>query len=376
MNKRLLLISLALLLVLGGIAGIKFLQIRAMIEQGKHLVEPPATVSSAQVQSRQWEITVRSVGSLAAVQGVMVASQLAGRVKVIAFESGALAAAGDLLVQLDIFTEQAQLREAEAAAALAGINFDRQARLLAQHSVAQAEYDLAEATYKEAAARADVIRALIDKKMIRAPFAGRLGIRLVNLGQIVNEAEPLVTLQRLDPIFVNFQLPQQQLFQVEKGYPVRLRSAGAAGPPFTGRITTINPEIDRESRNFAVQALVANQAELLRPGMYVEVEVVRPEKQEVLVIPGTAVLYAPYSDSVFVIEAAAGEPQGATAKVLRQQFITLGERRGDLVSVESGLAAGETVVSAGGFKFRHGQAVVVDNQLQPEFKLKPRPANQ
>jgi membrane fusion protein (multidrug efflux system) len=352
------------------------MQIRTMIKHGGSFTPPPETVSTALVERQTWETSVKAVGSLEAVQGVMVAAELSGKITEIAFEPGAMVQAGDLLVQQDVVAERAQLRAAEAGAALAKINVDRLALLLKQKSISQSEYDTSEATYKEAMARVDVIQATIAKKTIRAPFAGRLGIRLVNLGQIVGESQPLVTLQNLDPVFVNFLLPQQQLSRINNGYTVRLFSDVLEGQTVSGVITAINPEVDSATRNFRLQARVANSRELLRPGMYVEVAVVLPAEAEILVIPATAVLYAPYSDSVFVIEEKQDEKTGKSGKVLRQQFVHLGERRGDFAAVDSGLKEGETVVSTGVFKLRNGQAVVIDNSLNPEFKLEPRPVNQ
>ena len=376
MTKRIILIVLALFLVIGIIAGIKALQIRTMIEHGGSFRPPPETVSSAEVQKQTWETTVKAVGSLEAVHGVMVAPELAGKIIEIAFVPGAMVRAGDLLVQLDINTEKAQLRAAEAAASLAKTNLDRIAEVLADGSVSRSEYDAADAAYKEAMAQADTIKAIIDKKTIRAPFAGRLGIRLVNLGQITSEGEPIVTLQSLDPIFVNFQMPQQQLPRIKNGYTVRLASDVIPGETISGTITTISPEIESSTRNFRLQATVANSQELLHPGMFVEVTVVLPGKEDVLAIPATSVLYAPYGDSVFVIEEKDVENTGKGDKVLRQQFTRLGERRGDFVAVLSGLKEGETVVSTGVFKLRNGQLVVIDNSLNPEFKLAPQPVNQ
>jgi membrane fusion protein (multidrug efflux system) len=376
MKKRIIFIILALLVVVGVIAGVKVMQIRTMIKHGGSFTPPPETVSTALVERQTWETSVKAVGSLEAVQGVMVAAELSGKITEIAFEPGAMVQAGDLLVQQNVVAERAQLRAAEAGAALAKINVDRLALLLKQKSISQSEYDTSEATYKEAMARVDVIQATIAKKTIRAPFAGRLGIRLVNLGQIVGESQPLVTLQNLDPVFVNFLLPQQQLSRINNGYTVRLFSDVLEGQTVSGVITAINPEVDSATRNFRLQARVANSRELLRPGMYVEVAVVLPAEAEVLVIPATAVLYAPYSDSVFVIEEKQDEKTGKSSKVLRQQFVHLGERRGDFAAVDSGLKEGETVVSTGVFKLRNGQAVVIDNSLNPEFKLEPRPVNQ
>ena len=247
--------------------------------------------------------------------------------------------------------------------------------VLADNSVSRSEYDKAAAKYKEAAAQVEAVQAAIDRKTIQAPFAGRLGIRLVNLGQILKEGEPIVTLQSLDPIFANFLLPQQDLGQVREGDTVRLTTDALPGQTITGTITTISPEIESATRSFRLQATVPNSRNLLYPGMYVDVAVVLPEKKEVLAIPATSVLYAPYGDSVFIIEESAAEKEGQKGKVLRQQFVRLGERRGDFAEVNSGLSEGNTVVSTGVFKLRNGQAAVIDNSLNPEFKLEPRPAN-
>ncbi len=375
MTKRIIIIVLFLLLVVGVIAGIKYLQIRTLIDQGGGAAQPPATVTSAVAENQKWEKTFRTVGSLEAVQGVMVAPELSGKVTKIAFNAGDMVEAGDLLVQLDINTEKAQLRAAEASASLAQMNLQRTSEVLADNGVSRSEYDKAEASYKEAAAQVDTIKAAIAKKTIRAPFAGRLGIRLVNLGQIISEGESIVSLQSLDPLFVNFQLPQQQLNRVKVDYPVRLTSNAVPDGIMTGTITTISPEIDSVTRNFHLQATVENSQEVLRPGMFVEAAVVLPDEEEILAIPSTAILYAPYSDSVFVIEESKAKEGEKAGKVLRQQFVRLGERRGDYVAVTSGLKEGETVVSTGVFKFRNGQSAVIDNSLNPEFKLEPHPVN-
>jgi membrane fusion protein (multidrug efflux system) len=376
MTKRIFFIILFLLLVVGVVAGIKFLQIRTLIAKGGSFTPPPETVTSAEVQLQTWETTVRAVGSLEAVQGVMVAAEMSGKVTEIAFAPGVMVRAGDLLVQLDINTEKAQLRAAEATASLAKIHLNRIAEVLADKSVSQSEYDTAEAAYKEAVAQVDTIKATIDKKTIRAPFAGRLGIRLVNIGQVVSEGDPIVTLQNINPIFVNFQLPQQELPNIQNGFTVRLTSDNLAGQTITGTITTISPELNSVTRSFQLQATVENSRELLHPGMFVEVAVVLPAKKDVLVIPATSILYAPYSDSVFVIEERVDKNAEKPGKFLRQQFVRLGEKRGDFVAVTSGLKEGESVVSTGVFKLRNGQSVVIDNTLNPEFQLAPQPVNQ
>jgi membrane fusion protein (multidrug efflux system) len=283
--------------------------------------------------------------------------------------------AGDLLVQLDTSTEEAQLRAAEANAALAKVSLDRSTELLASNAVSKSDHDLVDAQYKQAAAQADSIRAIIAKKSVKAPFAGRLGIRLVNLGQILHEGDAIVTLQTLDPIFLNFSLPQQQLTSATVGSKVRATTDSATGEVFEGQISTINPDVDPVTRSVRIQATMRNSAEKLRPGMFATVEVVLPTRQNVLSIPATAVLYAPYGDSVFVVDEKKNEHSGQMEKVLRQQFIRLGNARGDFVAVVDGLKANETVVTSGVFKLRAGMAVNIDNKLAPDAQMAPKPDN-
>ena len=374
MKKRILLAVLAVAALIGLLGGIKGLQIDRMIAHGKQAVPPPEAVTTAVASLQSWESLLPAVGSLAAVQGVTVTAELTGKVVQIAFTPGSLVKAGDLLVKQDTSSEEAQLRSAEAAAALAKLNVERLGKLLAERTIAQSQFDTAEAGYKQAVAQADNIRASIAKKTIRAPFAGRLGIRLVNLGQVINEGEAIVSLQSLDPIYVNFSLPQQQLPSIKPGLAVRVTTDALPGEVVQGRITAINPQVDAATRNIRVQATVANAEERLRPGMYVSVAVVLPGREQVLAIPATAVLYAPYSDSVFIVEDPPDPDPDRPVKVVRQQLAQLGEKHGDFVAVRSGLKEGDSVVSTGVFKLRNGQTVTVDNTLSPEFQLKPTPA--
>ena len=360
-------------MVIAVLGGIKALQIHEMILHGEQSVPPPLPVNTAVVQRQSWESLLTSVGSLEAVQGVMVTAELTGKVVYIGFEPGTNVQAGDVLVQQDISSEKAQLRGAEAALELARVNVERMKKLLADETIAQSQYDNASAQFKEAKAQVDNIRAIIGKKTIRAPFAGRLGIRLVNLGQTLNEGDQIVSLQSLNPIFVNFFLPQQELARIRLGFKVQLTTDVLPGEIVEGKITAINSQVDPSTRNIGVQATVANSQEHLRPGMFVKVDVVLPVQDQVLAIPSTAVLYAPYGDSVFVVEEEKSEKNGHHGKIVRQQFVRLGEKRGDFVSVVSGLKEGETVVSTGPFKLRNGQAVVVDNTLAPKFQLTPKP---
>jgi membrane fusion protein, multidrug efflux system len=357
----------------GILGGIKFLQIGTMMAQGKQSGPPPETVTSAEVTKDSWESLVTAVGSLDAVQGVTITAEVTGKVARIAFAPGSRVAAGDLLVQQDVSAETAQLRSAEATAELARINFRRAEKLLPENVISQSDYDNNRAQLTQAVAEVENIKAVIAKKTIRAPFTGRLGIRLVNLGQVINEGQAIVTLQSLDPIFANFQVPQQQLARIRQGLEVRVTSDALPGQVINGKITAVNPEVDAATRNIRVQATLSNPDEQLRPGMYATVAVVLPERNDVLAIPATAVLYAPYSDSVFVIEAAEGPDGKPAGQTVRQQFVRLGEKRGDFIAVTSGLKLDEIVVSTGAFKLRNGQAVVVNNKLAPQFKLAPEP---
>jgi membrane fusion protein (multidrug efflux system) len=372
MKKRIFFTIVGLIVLIAVLGGIKGLQISRMTAAGKQFVPPPETVTSFEVQTKAWETLLTSVGTLEAVQGVMVTAELKGKVENIAFEPGAKVRAGDLLVQQDISSETAQLRASEAAVKLAKITLERTRKLLSEKTVSQSQYDNADAQYKQAAAQADNIRAAIAKKTIRAPFAGRLGIRLINLGQALNEGDTIVSLQSFDPIFVNFSLPQQQLAIVRPGLTVRMTTDALPGRTIEGKITAINPAVDTATRNIKIQATAANPEEQLRPGMFVNVKVVLPTQEKVLPIPATAVLYAPYGDSVFVVEEKKNEKNSQPSMIVRQQFIRLGEKRGDFIAVASGLKEGETIVSTGVFKLRKGQSVVVNNSLAPEFKLLPK----
>lgn len=372
MIKRIVLAGVALLVLAGGIAGIKYLQIRKMIEHGSKVTPPPETVTTARVQADRWEARLTAVGTLEAVRGVTVAAELPGKVVAIAFESGGRVREGEVLARQDTSSEEAQLAGAEAEATLAKANLDRAESLLAKSVIAPSDRDTAVANHKQAVARVQDIRATIAKKTIRAPFTGRLGIRQIHLGQILSGGEAVVSLQALDPILVNFRLPQRDLGKVREGLTVRLTADALAGRTVEGKITAIEPEVDAATRNVRVQATVPNPEEHLHPGMFADVAVILPSEDRVLAIPTTAVLYAPYSDSVFVVETNGGEG-AASGQVVRQQVVRLGEKRGDFVAVTSGLAEGDTVVSTGAFKLRNGQAVVVDNALSPEFELSPQP---
>jgi membrane fusion protein (multidrug efflux system) len=387
MTKRVILTIVGLAMLIGVIAGIKILQIIRMTESGAEFVAPAEVVTTAVVQAQSWESLFTAVGSLEAVQGVMVSAELPGKVVQVVFESGARVKKGGLLVRQNTASERAQLAGAKAQVELAKLNLNRLFKLFKQKIISKSELDAAQANLQQANAAVDNIRAAIAKKIIRAPFTGRLGIRQIGLGQLLREGDGIVSLQAFGPIFVNFFLPQRQISQITTGTRVRVTADARPDTVIEGTITAINPEIDVATRNIQIQATVPNLGELLRPGMYVNVAVVLSGRQDVLTIPATAALYAPYSDSVFVVESNvvaesnvvtesnAGKSLGEPGKTLRQQFVRLGEKRGDYIAVLSGLQEDETVVSSGVFKLRNGQAVTVDNTLSPDFKLDPKPEN-
>jgi membrane fusion protein (multidrug efflux system) len=373
MAKRIMITILGIIVVVGVLGGIKGLQIERMVAQGKQFSPPPEPVNTAVARKETWESSIRAVGSLEAVQGVVVTAEMPGKVERIYFNPGTKVQTGDLLVQQDISVENAQLRAAEASLTLAKIELERKRKLLDRKTISRSEYDNAEAQFKQAEAQADNIRAVIEKKTVRAPFAGRLGIRLINVGQVLKEGEAIVSLQSVDPVFVNFSLPQQRLAQIKAGLLVRVSTNSLPGHSVEGMITAINPQVDTATRNIRMQATVENPQEYLRPGMFVDVAVVLPIQQNVLAIPATSVLYAPYGDSVFVVEEKTDGGSAPPSKTVRQQFVRLGEKQGDFVAVVSGLQEGQTVVSTGVFKLRNGQSVTENNALSPEFKLNPEP---
>jgi len=373
MKSKIVLAIGIVVLIVGALAGIKALQIRKLTTLP--YVVPPETIASAVATEQPWQVTLSAIGSVTPMQGVTLATELAGVVKEVAFTSGATVAKGDLLLRFDTAFEAAELRAAEAQMDLARLTAERVRKLRSDNTVSQAELDTAEASLKQLKANADVISATIDKKTIRAPFAGRLGIRLVNLGEYLEAGKPIVSLQSLSPIYVEFSLPQQEVGKLKAGLPVRFETDAFPDRKFTGTLTAINPALDAGTRSVRMQATIPNEEQLLRPGMFARVEVVLPESKPALVIPVTAILSAPFGDSVFVIEPKPADTNGPAGLVVRQQFIRTGHVRGDFVSVESGLKAGEKVVSAGQFKLRKGMMVQENNELTPKASEKPKPSD-
>jgi membrane fusion protein, multidrug efflux system len=374
MFRKILLTALGILVLAGVIVGIKALQIGALIESGKNHRRPVESVSTIQVEADQWVRSIESVGSLRAVQGADLSTETSGIVSRILFENGQEVEVGDLLVELDTGAEQATLRSAEAEADLARTVFERTKSLRASNAVPQSDLDSAESQLRKVTALVEQLRADISKKQVRAPFSGRLGIREVNLGQFVNNGDKIVSLQSLDPIHVDFLLPQQLISTLVSGQKILLSTDAYPGREFEGALTAINSEVDRITRNIRLQGTLKNSDGALRPGMFARVEIFQGGADEVLRVPLTAVSRASYGDSVFVVLEKPGA-DGEKQLVVEQRFVRTGRTMGDFIAVTEGLNAGDTVVSAGAFKLRNGSAVRVENSLAPQPSTSPTPDN-
>ncbi len=382
---RYLLSILGLLAVIAILVGLKFSQISMLIGMGKAMQKagpPPESVSTAAAQQQAWEGSLSAVGSIAAAKGVAVSNDAPGVVSHILFESGAMVREGQVLLELDTSVERAQLASAKAKADLASLTANRSRALVQSAAIAQSQLDSDEAALKTTTTDYNQIQAQIDRKTVRAPFSGRLGIRAVNLGQYLNPGTQVTVLEAIDTVFVDFVLPQQRLSEVKVGMPVRITIEGLGGEPQDGVIAAIDPEVDSTTRTIKLRASVPNKQEKLRPGMFANVSVLLPERPARVVVPATALVHAAYGDSVFVVEDkkddAGGVVRGADgspAKTARQQFVRVGESRGDYVAILDGVTAGDTIVSAGAFKLRNGSGVAIHNDVAQSPELSPHPEN-
>jgi membrane fusion protein (multidrug efflux system) len=375
-NKVWLAVAGGLVVVVVLLVGVKAGQIVTMVRAGESMAMPPESVSAAKVEKVEWLDTRPGIATLVADRGVTLGAELPGTVRDISFDAGADVRKGQVLVRLDVTAEQAQLESARAEAALAQINLERARTLRKNESSAQADLDTAEARATQARAAVAALEATIAKKTIRAPFDGRISIRQVELGQVLSPGTAVASLQSVSPIHADFWLPQQALADVTRGQRAQLTVDAFGGAKWDGQITVVNPEVDPATRNVRVRATFSNADGRLRPGMFGNVDLFARQAEERLIIPATAVIFAPYGDSVFAIEQKKDEKTGQTASVARQKFVRLGDRRGDFVAVLSGLEAGETVVSRGAFKLRNGMAVAVSDARVPDAQLAPRPTDQ
>ncbi len=372
MAKRLIITLLALAAVLGGLGFVKFRQIQVAIAQGASFQMPATAVTTVVAQRETWPSTLTVIGTAAAVEGVTVSADLPGTIDKIHFESGQPVHEGDILVELDTRQERAQLANLEAQRDLASINYGRSQELAKAGVISRSEYDNADAQKKATEAQVGDIKAAIARKTIHAPFTGLLGIRQVSLGQYLAAGQAIVSLQSVDPIYVNFGVPQQNAASMTLGHIVRVTNSDLPGIAVSGRITALDSVINEQTRNIQVQATLANKGNKLRPGMFVQVELPLGQPRQVVPLPASAINYAPYGDSVFIVSEMKG-PKGNTYRGVRQQVVKIEGSRGDQVAITSGLNPGDEVVSSGVFKLRNGAPVQVNNSVKPENNPNPKP---
>ena len=372
MAKRMILMLTVTVALIAALGFVKFRQIQTAIAEGAAFQPPPEAVTTIVAQQEDCPATLTAIGTMAAVRGVTVSADLPGIVESIAFESGRSVREGEVLAQLDTRQEHAQLAAVEAARDLARLNFERMRGLVDEGAISRADYDRAAAEQKETEARVGEIRATIARKTIRAPFSGILGIRQANLGQYLAGGDPIVPLQSLHPIYVNFGVPQQEARQVRAGRHVRITTEDLAGVEFTGRVTAIDSLVNEATRNVQVQATLPNPDGKLRPGMFVQTAVILGASRSVVTLPASAISYAPYGDSVFVVTDLK-DPKDRPYRGVRQQFVKLGGTRGDQIAVVSGIKAGDEIVTSGVFKLRNGAAVHINNTVRPGNNPAPKP---
>jgi membrane fusion protein, multidrug efflux system len=371
MAKRMILMLLVTVAVLAGLGFLKFRQIQTAV-QAASFQPPPESVTSIVAKQESWASTMGVIGTMEAVQGVMISADLPGTVAKINFESGQTVKAGDVIVELDTRQERSQLASLEAQRDLAGLNYGRMQQLVKDGVISKMDYDRATADQRQTTANVGEIKAIIDRKTIRAPFSGVLGIRKVNLGQYLAAGNPIVQLQALNPIYVNFGVPQQEVGQLKIGRGLHVTTENLTGQVFSGKVTAFDSVVDESTRNIQVQATLPNPKGKLKPGMFVQVQVGVGADRPIISVPASAINYAPYGDSVFIITDMK-DPKGNTYRGVRQQFVKVEGSRGDQVAIVSGVKPGDEVVTSGVFKLRNGAAVQVNNKVQPGNNPAPKP---
>lgn len=371
MKKRMTIMVIALLIVFGGVFGWDALRSYFMGQFFAHFQPPPATISSATAQNEKWQYTLKTVGTLLAVNGVTISPEVAGVVTEITFNSGDMVQQGQLLVKIDDSIDQANLKSAKAALTLAQISFERTETLYNRKVASASDYDTAKATLEQDQANVAGIKALIAQKNIVAPFAGKIGIRQINLGQYVSPGTPLVNLQAISPIYINFYLPEQYLPNLSLGQTVNAQVDTYPKEVFVGQISAIDSQADTSTHNILVQATFPNTDQKLYPGIFANIEVVEPQSNDVVTLPNTAITYSLFGNTVFLIENP-DKPEktadGQTVYVVKQQFVTLGEQTGNKVVVTSGITADQQVVSSGQLKLENGARVVINNSVTLDQK--------
>lgn len=381
---RYVIVIVGLIVMLGALAGVKAGQISTLIAFGEQMQKsgpPPEVVNSGRIQEQSWEGTLKAIGSVVSSQGVALSNDVAGLVTGLHFDSGATAKKGQVLLELDRKVERAQLAAVRSRLALAETSRKRSLALAASGAIAQAQLDVDEASYETLSAEARALEAQIERKVLRAPFSGRLGIREVNLGQYLAPGTRVTMLESTDASYVDFSLPQQVLSKVKPGLRVRVRQTSDREPLAEGTILTVDPTIDSQTRSVKVRASFPKSKGELVPGMFLNAEVILPEMRSVVAVPLTAIVHAAYGDSLFVVEprkdaSTDGAPGSEKPPlVAHQHFVKLGETRGDFVEVISGIKPGQEVVTGGAFKLKNGVPVRLDNTVELKPSLDPHPAN-
>jgi membrane fusion protein, multidrug efflux system len=369
-----------LVLVLVGIKGAQIGSLMAMGKEMEAMGPPPEAVGTTAARGETWETTLTAVGSVASLRSVTISSEVSGIVSQVRFESGAIAKEGQALIELDASVERAQLASASARRDLADKTAKRSEVLANGNVISKAQYDDAQTQLRAAGSDVASIKAQVEKKVIRAPFKGRLGIRAVNPGQYLTPGMTITTLDAIGGTFVDFSLPQEDLPSVRVGLSVRVTFEGSSDAA-EGKITAVEPTVDPTTRNTKIRAELP-EAGRLRPGTFVNVQVIQPEKRQIVAVPLTAIIHASFGDSVFIVEpkkpgspGMTQTPDGKPVKIARQQFVRLGQTRGDFVAIAKGVQAGQEVVSAGAFKLRHNAPIVIDNSVRPDAGLEPHPEN-
>ncbi len=374
-SKRMVIMLISVAVLFGLVFGFKAFRSHMITQFLDNLPQPPATISTYKAHQDNWALTLNAVGTVNAVNGVEVTTQVGGEVQSIRFKSGDTVKKGDTLIVLESAADQAQLQALEATARLAEQEFGRYQSLYKRGSISRSELDTRRAQRDQAMAQAQAQRAQLGYKTVRAPFDGVLGIRKVDLGEYLQPGTPVVTLAQLAPIYVNFSLPQQNFSQIQDGLEVHATLDAYPDETFAGTVTAIESGVEQATRNFTAQATFDNGGHKLRPGMFAHVEVRLPQSSEVVVIPRTAISYAPYGDTIYVVEDAPKGKDQKSDKIVKKRFVKLGMQRGDLIAVLKGLKPGEVVATSGLLKLRNDAPVVIDNQVQPEASAHPHPDN-
>jgi membrane fusion protein (multidrug efflux system) len=373
MAKRMVIVVLLMIALIGGLGFIKYRQVESAIAAGASFTIPPTSVTTVIAKRETWPSTLSVIGTAAAIQGVTVGADLPGTVDKIHFESGQAVHEGDILVELDIRQEKAQLANIEAQRDLAKVQYGRAEELSKAGVISKSEYDNAASQKKATEAQVNEVKASIARKTIHAPFSGVLGIRQISLGQYLAAGQAIVSLQSINPIYVNFGVPQQDTPKVTVGHSVRVTHSDLPGIGFNGKITALDSVINEQTRNIQIQATLANPGGKLRPGMFVQVELPLGQPRDVIPLPASAINYAPYGDSVFIVTDIKDEKTGKSFRGVRQQIVKIEGSRGDQVAIISGLNPGDEVVSAGAFRLRNAAPVVVNNTVKPSDSPKPNP---